>query len=200
MARSIPLAKNLIPSKGKMQSITQVPNPTGQHKLTMNPEVRKQSRALEKMLQNVKPLQVRANYICKNMSGHYKSLELLIMDLADTTYKLSQAYTSANTEVNLDSMKEIGELYGGLSQVCADWERVHKIQRNTFFKNFRNMFGTSLYEEQGLESVSQNFYLFSPAACQCSKRDIGSLQRKEDISRGYEGKTLRQGRCLEVEA
>lgn len=49
------------------------------------------------------------------MSGHYKSLELLIMDLADTTYKLSQAYTNANNEVKLDSMKEIGELYGGLS-------------------------------------------------------------------------------------
>lgn len=58
---------------------------------------------------------MRANDICKNMSGHYKSLELLIMDLADTTYKLSQAYTNANNEVKLDSMKEIGELYGGLS-------------------------------------------------------------------------------------
>jgi hypothetical protein len=54
-------------------------------------------------------------------------------------------------------MKEISELYGGLSQVCADWERVHKIQRNTFFKNFRNMFGTSLYEEQGLEAVRLMF-------------------------------------------
>lgn len=50
-------------------------------------------------------------------------------------------------------MNEIGELYGGLSKVCADWERIHKLQRNTFFKNFRNMFGTSLYEEQGLEAV-----------------------------------------------
>ena len=58
---------------------------------------------------------MRATDICKNMSGHYKSLELLIMDLADTTYKLSQAYTNANNEVKLDSMKEIGELYGGLS-------------------------------------------------------------------------------------
>jgi len=56
-------------------------------------------------------------------------------------------------------MKEISELYGGLSQVCADWERVHKIQRNTFFKNFRNMFGTSLYEEQGLEAVRLMFAL-----------------------------------------
>ena len=136
-----------------MKSIAEVSNPSGQHNLTMNPEVRKQSRALEKMLGNVKPLQVRANDICKNMSGHYKSLELLIMDLADTTNRLSQAYTNANLDVNLDSMKDIGELYGGLSQVCADWERVHKIQRNTFFKNFRNMFGTSLYEEQGLEAV-----------------------------------------------
>jgi hypothetical protein len=89
MPRSIPLAKNLIPSKGKMHSISEVPNPTGKHKLTMNPEVRKQSRALEKMLGHVKPLKVRANDICKNMSSHYKNLELLIMDLADTTNKLS---------------------------------------------------------------------------------------------------------------
>jgi len=40
MLRSIPLAKNMIPSKGKMHSISEVPNPTGMHKLTMNHVVR----------------------------------------------------------------------------------------------------------------------------------------------------------------
>ena len=41
LPKSIPPAKSIIPVKGKMQGISDIPSPTGNHKLTMAPIVRK---------------------------------------------------------------------------------------------------------------------------------------------------------------
>ena len=154
MPRTIPLAKNLVPSKGKMINLTEVPCPSGVHKLTMAPIVRKQSRALQKMLEIVKPLQIKANAICKEMSSHYKNFEVCLLDLRDTSEKLNKAYAQADRSVNIGKLGEIADWYSSLKEAFTDWEQLHKIQRNNFFKNIRNLFSTSLYEEQGLEAVS----------------------------------------------
>jgi uncharacterized protein YukE len=139
-----------------MKKITEIPSANGYHKLTMAPIVRKQSRALQKMLQSVKPLQVRANNICKQMSVHYKNLELCLKDLRDVTDQLQQTYQRGDRTVNIGKLDAIADWYGSLKDAFTDWEQIHKIQRNNFFKNIRNMFGTSLYEEQGLEAVSNH--------------------------------------------
>jgi hypothetical protein len=154
MPRTIPLAKNIIPSKGRIKSISDIPSTEGYHKLTMAPIVRKQSRALQKMLESVKPLQIKANNICKQMSHHYKSIELCLKDLRDTTDQLRKTYEKADRSVNIGKLDQISNWYGSLKDAFTDWEQIHKIQRNNFFKNIRNLFGTSLYEEQGLEAVS----------------------------------------------
>ena len=74
------------------------------------------------MLLNVKPLQVKANNICKEMSQHYKSLELLLKELRDTTQELSNAYERADRTVNIGKLGVIGEWYSGLRDAFADWE------------------------------------------------------------------------------
>lgn len=137
-----------------MKGISKVPSAVGYQKLTMAPIVRKQSRALQKMLESVKPLQIRANNICKEMSSHYKSIEICLKDLRDTTDQLRQTYEKADRSVNIGKLDAIADWYGSLKDAFTDWEQIHKIQRNNFFKNIRNMFGTALYEEQGLEAVS----------------------------------------------
>jgi uncharacterized protein YukE len=88
------------------------------------------------------------------MSQHYKSIELCLKDLRDTTEQLRQTYEKADRTVNIGKLDAISGWYGSLKSAFEDWEQIHKIQRNNFFKNIRNMFGTSLYEEQGLEAVS----------------------------------------------
>jgi hypothetical protein len=133
--------------------MSDVPSPTGTHKLTMAPVVRKQSRSLQKLLEIVKPLQIKANGICKQMSQHYKNIELCIKDLSDTTEEIRATYAQAHKSVNIGKLNEVADWYGSLKEAFADWETIHKIQRNNFFKNVRNMFSTSLYEEQGLEAV-----------------------------------------------
>lgn len=87
-----------------MKSITQIPSTVGYQKLTMDPVVRKQSRALQKMLLNVKPLQIKANNICKQMSQHYKSIEVCLKDLRDTTEQLRKTYQIADKSVNIGKL------------------------------------------------------------------------------------------------
>jgi len=127
LPRSIPFASKLIPSKGKMKGIEQIPSANGYHRLTMAPMVRKQSRALQKMLMTVKPLQVRANKICKEMSGHYKNIELCLKDLKNTTQELKETYEKADHSVHIGKLDAISEWYSSLNDAFTNWEQIHTI-------------------------------------------------------------------------
>ena len=81
------------------------------------------------------------------MSQHYKSLELCLKELKETTEDLRSTYEHADKSVGVGRLGEISGWYGSLKEAFSDWEAIHKNQRNNFFKNVRNMFSTSLYEE-----------------------------------------------------
>jgi hypothetical protein len=94
------------------------------------------------------------------MSQHYKSIEVCLKDLRDTTEDIRATYAQADKSVNIGKLGEVADWYGSLKDAFTEWETIHKIERNNFFKNVRNLFSTSLYEEQGLEAVILIFLIF----------------------------------------
>lgn len=123
------------------------------------------------------------------MSQHYKSLELCLKELKETTEEIRSTYKHANKSVSVGRLGEISEWYGSLKEAFNDWEAIHKNQRNNFFKNVRNMFSTSLYEEQGLESVSylsliQNLipFLLLISKLVTARNEISDLYKEKKIA------------------
>jgi DNA repair ATPase RecN len=138
-----------------LKSINEITNVSGEVELKMEPKIRKMARELTRLLENVSPLEAEAATVCKEMSLHFKNLELCLERLGAISAQIHQQYKKAAPKFTFDHFEKISELYLSLNNTFSEWTEIHKKTRNNFFRNIRMMFKTSSLEENGLMEVTQ---------------------------------------------
>lgn len=153
----IPLPKKAWSTKGKIKGLKQITTVSGKAYMNMEPDIRKMSRELSRLLEKAQPLEAECAKICKEMSGHMESIQTCLERLNYVTSNLNSCYKSAADKFSFTDFHDMSEIYLTLNETFSEWNEIWKKEQDNFFRNIRMLFTFSNYEEQGLEEVS--FYI-----------------------------------------
>lgn len=150
----IPIPKKAIPNKGTLKSLKTIKNVSGKARMNMEPDCRKMSRELSRLLQKAQPLEEECAKICKEMNSHLKGVESCLSKLTEVTLELRDCYKHAATKFSFNDFEDMSEIYTSLHSTFTEWTDVCSKNNDNFFRNIRMLFTFSNYEEKGLEEVT----------------------------------------------
>lgn len=153
LPRLIPLPKKAFPSKGLMKPLKSITTVSGKAYMNMEPNIRKMSRELSRLLQKAQPLEEDCAKICKEMSHHLKQVDTCMEKLTGAIGTLKSTYAHAATKFDFDDFSDMSDIYETLYGTFNEWTDTWKNTTDNFFRNIRMLFTFSNFEEKGLEEV-----------------------------------------------
>ena len=151
--------------------IKEIETPSGELNISMDPRLRKKTRALSSLMQSVEPLEKEASKLCKTITAQMDKISDNLKRLALVSEQMGKAYKKAK-------IQDVSSIYDGLKDAFKSWSDVVDKDSSNFFSNIRLMFLVSRQEEAGINETIKERNQFSE---EYKQKKSALLSKKEKL-------------------